>query len=225
MAQAIAYQLSFIDGGVSSGLVGIAARLWSVTEIASVAQASLSALVAPLQNIASAWSGREQQLNNISRSLRQYGYVGQTVAEINRDITRSMPGATEAQRSAQFTEVYQRQFNDARQFSRGIVRQMSKDAALLPGELNDYLQTFSVALPHMPNERLILMCPKSRHGSPVFAQGNAKTHLSFYPDMALIESPQDMVYKNPNESSELIDMLNKQPTQDEIDNLNEESPF
>lgn len=149
MAQAIAYQLSFIDGGVSSGLVGIAARLWSVTEIASVAQASLSALVAPLQNIASAWSGREQQLNNISRSLRQYGYVGQTVAEINRDITRSMPGATEAQRSAQFTEVYQRQFNDARQFSRGIVRQMSKDAALLPGELNDYLQTFSVALPQL----------------------------------------------------------------------------
>ena len=149
MAQAIAYQLSFIDGGVSSGLVGIAARLWSVTEIASVAQASISALIAPLQNVASAWSGREQQLSNISRSLRQYGYVGQTVADINRDIARSMPGASEANRAARFTEVYQQQFNEARQFSRGIVRQMSKDAALLPGELNDYMQTFSTALPQL----------------------------------------------------------------------------
>lgn len=149
MAQAIAYQLSFMDGGVTSGLVGIAARLWSVTEIANAAQASLSALVAPLQNIANAWSGREQQLNNISRSLRQYQFVGQSVAEINRDIAQSMPGASEAQRSARFTEVYQTQFNEARQFSRGIVRQMSQDAALLPGELNDYMQTFSTSLPQL----------------------------------------------------------------------------
>lgn len=149
MAQAIAYQLSFMDGGVTSGLVGIAARLWSVTEIASAAQASLSALVAPLQNIAGAWSGREQQLNNISRSLRQYQFVGQSVADINREIATSMPGANEAQRSARFTEVYQNQFNQARQFSRGIVRQMSRDAALLPGELNDYMQTFSTSLPQL----------------------------------------------------------------------------
>lgn len=149
MAQAIAYQLSFMDGGVTSGLVGIAARLWSVTEIASAAQASLSALVAPLQNIAGAWSGREQQLNNISRSLRQYQFVGQSVADINRDITRSMPGATEAERAGRFTEVYQNQFNEARQFSRGIVRQMSADAAILPGELNDYMQTFSTSLPQL----------------------------------------------------------------------------
>lgn len=149
MAQAIAYQLSFMDGGVTSGLVGVAARLWSVTEIASAAQASLSALVAPLQNIASAWSGREQQLNNISRSLRQYQFVGQSVADINREIATSMPGANEAQRSARFTEVYQNQFNQARQFSRGIVRQMSRDAALLPGELNDYMQTFSTSLPQL----------------------------------------------------------------------------
>jgi hypothetical protein len=149
MAQAIAYQLSFIDGGVSSGLVGIAARLWSVTEIANAAQASISALVAPLQNIANAWSGREQQLNNISRSLRQYQFVGQSVVDINKEINRTMPGASAEAKNFRFSQIYGRQFEDARQFSRGIVRQMSRDAAILPGELNDYMQTFSTALPQL----------------------------------------------------------------------------
>ena len=149
MAQAIAYQLSFIDGGVSSGLVGIAARLWSVTEIANAAQASISALVAPLQNIANAWSGREQQLNNISRSLRQYQFVGQSVVDINKEINRTMPGASAEAKNFRFSQIYGQQFEDARQFSRGIVRQMSRDAAILPGELNDYMQTFSTALPQL----------------------------------------------------------------------------
>lgn len=153
MAQAIAYQLSFIDGGVSSGLVGIAARLWSVTEIANAAQASISALVAPLQNIANAWSGREQQLNNISRSLRQYQFVGQSVVDINNEINRTMPGASREARDFRFSQIYGQQFEDARRFSRGIVQQMSRDAAILPGELNDYMESFQMNLPFLAQTR------------------------------------------------------------------------
>lgn len=153
MAQAIAYQLSFIDGGVSSGLVGIAARLWSVTEIANAAQASISALVAPLQNIANAWSGREQQLNNISRSLRQYQFVGQSVVDINKEINRTMPGASAEAKNFRFSQIYGQQFEDARQFSRGIVRQMAQDAAILPGELNDYMESFQMNLPFLAQTR------------------------------------------------------------------------
>ena len=78
--------------------------------------------------------------------------------------------------------------------------------------------------PTMPNERLILMCIKSRHGSPTFGlQHNVKTHLSFAPDLALIESPSDVVYENPNKSAALLDMMSRQPTQADIEN--DGSPF
>jgi hypothetical protein len=153
LAQQLSYYLSVVDGGATSKLVAFGQRLASVSIIAQTAQASLAGMIAPLQAASSAWSGREQQINNVTRSLRQYQYVGQSVAEINREITASMPGATAAARAERFTQVYQQQFNNARATSRGVVAEMGRMAAILPGEMNDYMQSFSQNLPHLSRVR------------------------------------------------------------------------
>lgn len=149
LAQQLTYYLSVVDGGASSKLVGWGQQLASVSVIASTAKAAFEQMVAPMNAIASAWSGREQQINNISRSLRQYQYVGESIAEMNARIARSMPGASDNARAAEFTRQYQTQFNEARRFSRGIVSEMNRMAAILPGEMNDYMQSFSMNLPHL----------------------------------------------------------------------------
>ena len=149
LAQQLTYYLSVVDGGASSKLVGWGQQLASVAMIANTAKATFDQMVAPMNAIANAWSGREQQINNISRSLRQYQYVGESITEMNARIARSMPGATQGARAAEFTRQYQTQFNEARRFSRGIVSEMNRMAAILPGEMNDYMQSFSMNLPHL----------------------------------------------------------------------------
>lgn len=149
LAQQLTYYLSVVDGGASSKLVGWGQQLASVAVIATTAKATFEQMIAPMNAIANAWSGREQQLNNISRSLRQYQYVGESIVDMNARIARSMPGASDATRANEFTRQYQEQFNDARRFSRGIVSEMNRMAAVLPGEMNDYMQSFSMNLPHL----------------------------------------------------------------------------
>lgn len=149
LAQQLSYYLSVVDGGASSKLVEMGQKLASISIVAQSAQASLQSVIAPLQAIGSAWGQREMQLNSISRSLRQYQYVGQSVVGINKEIAASMPGATEDARSAAFTARYRSQFNEARQYSRGLVGEMNRLAAVLPGEMNDYMQSFSQNLPHL----------------------------------------------------------------------------
>lgn len=151
LAQQISYYLSVVDGGATSKLVGYGQSLASVGMIAMTAKASVESMIAPLTAVANAWSGREQQINSISRSLRQFQFVGQGVIEINKEIDRSMPGASAAEHGAEFTRRYQEQFNDARRYSRGIVSEMNRMAAVLPGEMNDYMQSFSQNMPHLAN--------------------------------------------------------------------------
>ena len=153
LAQQLSYYLNVVDGGASSKLVQYGQKLASIGLIAQTARASLQAMVQPLEQVSSAWSGREQQINNITRSLRQYQYVGQSIADINREITRSMPGSTEAQRGAAFTRVYNEQFQQGRQAARGLITDMNRMAALLPGEADDYMSAFSTALPFMSQAR------------------------------------------------------------------------
>ena len=153
LAQQLSYYLSVVDGGATSKLVGFGQQLASVGMIAMTARASIQGLVQPLEQVASAWSGREQQINNITRSLRQYQYVGQSIVDINRDIARSMPGSTEAQRGAAFTRIYNQQFEEGRQAARGIIQDMNRMAAILPGEANDYMQAFSTSLPFLSQSR------------------------------------------------------------------------
>lgn len=153
LAQELAYYASFVDNGATSGIVGLGQKLWAVSNIANAAQASLSAIVAPLNQIGTMWSEREQQINNVSRTLRQYEYVGQSVSAINAEIARSMPGADAAQRATAFTGVYNRQFQEARNLSRGVMQEMNQMAAILPGETNDYMQAFSQSLPFLSQAR------------------------------------------------------------------------
>ena len=153
LAQQLSYYLSVVDGGATSKLVGFGQQLASVGMIAMTARASIQGLVQPLEQVASAWSGREQQINNITRSLRQYQYVGHSIVDINRDIARSMPGSTEAQRGAAFTRIYNQQFEEGRQAARGIIQDMNRMAAILPGEANDYMQAFSTSLPFLSQSR------------------------------------------------------------------------
>jgi hypothetical protein len=149
VAQQLSYYLSVVDGGASSKLVQWGQQLASVGMIAMSVKASVDQVLAPIQNVANAWSGREQQLNTIARTLRQYEYVGQSVADINREIASSMPGATEAERAAQFTRVYAGQFQQARTEARGILSDMNQLAARLPGETEDYMRFFSQSLPFL----------------------------------------------------------------------------
>ncbi len=149
LAQQLAYYVSFVDNGATSKLVQFGQQLASISMIGQTARASVESMLAPLNRIGAQWSQREQQINNITRSLRQYGYVGQSIADINADIARSMPNATQAERSARFTEVYQRQFNAGRDMARGTIQTMTQLAATLPGEVDDYMQSFSMNLAHV----------------------------------------------------------------------------
>ena len=153
LAQQLTYYLSVVDGGASSKLVGWGQQLASVAVIAATAKATFDQMIAPMNAVANAWSGREQQLNNISRSLRQYQYVGESIVDMNARIARSMPGASDGARASEFTRQYQEQFNDARRFSRGLIGEMNRMAAVLPGEMNDYMQSFSQNLPHLSRVR------------------------------------------------------------------------
>lgn len=153
LAQQLSYYLSVVDGGATSKLVSFGQQLASIGIVAQTAKASIQSMIQPIEAVAQAWSGREQQINNITRSLRQYQYVGQSIADINRDIARSMPGATAAQRGAEFTQVYNRQFEQGRQAARGLIQDMNRMAAILPGEANDYMQTFSMSLPFLSQGR------------------------------------------------------------------------
>lgn len=153
-------------------------------------------------------SRSDEEMNDMLQDLRKMGkalgFHTCSAAQLAKEFIKSFNESKEGKQSSA----------DSTSIRGGLVYSMNADS--MYAQMRD---------PAQPNEKLILMCPKSRHGSPVFAQGNTKTHLSFFPDMALIESPQDMVYQNPNKDSELLAMLDKQPTQEEIDNLNEESPF
>lgn len=153
LAQQLSYYLNVVDGGATSKLVQYGQKLASVGVIATTARASIQAMIQPIEAVAQAWSGREQQINNITRSLRQYQYVGQSIADINREITRSMPGATAAERGAAFTRVYNDQFAQGRAVARGLIRDMNQMAAILPGEANDYMQSFSMNLPFISRAR------------------------------------------------------------------------
>lgn len=153
LAQQLSYYLSVVDGGATSKLVGLGQQLASISMVGNAARATIQSIIQPLNAMGTAWSQREQQLNNVARSLRQYQYVGQSVADINAEITRTMPGATQAQRSARFTEVYNQQFREARNAARGIFGEMTQLAAVLPGETNDYMMAFSQALPHLSRVR------------------------------------------------------------------------
>lgn len=153
LAQQLSYHLAVIDGGASSQLVSFGQRIWALSNIAGAAQASLNSMLNPLMNIGNAWSQREQQINNISRTLRQYQYVGQSVADINRQIGESMAGATQSARDAEFTRVYGNQFNQARAQTRQVLREMNTIAAILPGETADYIQAFNMALPFLSQSK------------------------------------------------------------------------
>ena len=153
VAQQLAYYVSFVDNGATSRLVQFGQQLASVAMIGSSVKASVESMLAPLNRIGAQWSQREQQINNITRSLRQYGYVGQSIADINAEINRSMPNATQAERSARFTEVYQQQFQQGRQMARGTIAAMTQLAATLPGEVDDYMQSFSMNLAHISKGR------------------------------------------------------------------------
>jgi len=153
LAQQLTYYASYVDGGASSAIVNLGMKLASVGSIATAAQASLSGLVAPMNEISAAWSTREQQINNIARSLRQYEYVGQSITAINADITRSMPGATQAEHAQRFTQVYNDQFQQARVTTRAVLHEINQLAAQLPGESADYIMTLSQSLPFMSQRR------------------------------------------------------------------------
>jgi len=153
VAQQLSYYLSVVDGGASSRLVQFGQQLASVALIGQSVKASVESMLAPLNRIGAQWSQREQQINNITRSLRQYGYVGQSIAEINEQINRSMPNASQSERAAAFTSVYQRQFEQGRQMARGTIGTMTQLAATLPGEVDDYMQSFSMNLAHISKAR------------------------------------------------------------------------
>lgn len=149
VAQQLAYYVSFVDQGATSKLVNFGQQLASVAMIGYSVKSSVEGMLAPLNRIAGQWNQREQQINNITRSLRQYGYVGQSIADINKQINDSMPGATQSERAAAFTAQYNRQFEEGRQMARGTIATMTQLAAVLPGEVNDYMQSYSQNLPYL----------------------------------------------------------------------------
>ena len=153
VAQQLAYYVSFVDQGATSKLVSFGQQLASVSMIAYSVKASVEGMLAPLNRIAGQWTQRETQINNITRSLRQYGYVGQSIADINKEINDSMPGATQAQRAAEFTSRYNRQFEEGREMARGTIATMTRLAAVLPGEVNDYMQSYAQNLPFLSRAR------------------------------------------------------------------------
>lgn len=149
LAQQLAYYISVVDNGATSKLVGLGQQLASISIVGQTAQQAVMSILNPLNRIGSMWSQREQQINNITRSLRQYGYVGQSIADINKQINDSMPGASQAERSARFTQVYRQQFQEGREMARGTIATMTQLAAVLPGEVDDYMQSFSMNLAHV----------------------------------------------------------------------------
>lgn len=173
LAQELSYYASFVDNGAMAGIVGLGQKLWAVSNIATAAQASLSAIVAPLNQIGAAWSQREQQINNITRSLRQYQYVGNSVAETNRMITASMPGASQAQQDAMRAGINALQFEQGRSVSRQVLSEMNRMAAILPGETNDYAQSFSQSLPFLSQARGMTLDRAMRDTSLATAGGIA----------------------------------------------------
>lgn len=144
LAQQLSYYLSVVDGGATSKLVGFGQQLASIGLIAQTAQAAMQSVLAPLMAIGAAGGQREQQVNNIAASLRQYEYVGQSVVAMNREIARSMPGATEAQRAAEFSRQYGLQFQEARTVARAQLQDLNRLAAILPGEANDYMEALTI---------------------------------------------------------------------------------
>lgn len=153
LAQQLSYHLSVIDNGATAQLVSYGQQLSALSRIASAARASLDTFLGPLMQIGQAWSQREQQINNIARTLRQYQYVGQSISDINRKITEGMPGIDAAARGLQFGKLYAEQFQQARGATRDILHEMNRIAALLPGETSDYIQAFNQSLPFLSQAR------------------------------------------------------------------------
>lgn len=153
LAQQLSYHLSVIDNGATAQLVSYGQQLSSLSNIASAARATLDTVISPLMQVGNAWGQREQQINNIARTLRQYQYVGQSISDINRKITEGMPGIDAAARGMQFGKIYGEQFQQARSATRDILHEMNRIAALLPGETSDYIQAFNQSLPFLSQAR------------------------------------------------------------------------
>lgn len=153
LAQQLSYHLSVIDNGATAQLVSYGQQLSALSQIAGAARATLDSVLAPLMQVGNAWGQREQQINNIARTLRQYQYVGQSISDINRKITEGMPGIDAAARGMQFGKIYGEQFQQARGVTRDILHEMNRIAALLPGETSDYIQAFNQSLPFLSQAR------------------------------------------------------------------------
>jgi hypothetical protein len=153
LAQQLSYHLSVIDNGATAQLVSYGQQLSALSNIASAARATLDTVISPLMQVGNAWGQREQQINNIARTLRQYQYVGQSISDINRKITEGMPGIDAAARGMQFGKIYGEQFQQARSVTRDILHEMNRIAALLPGETSDYIQAFNQSLPFLSQAR------------------------------------------------------------------------
>lgn len=126
--------------------------------------------------------------------------------------------------AAQLAKEYIKAFNESKEGKQQTADSTSIRGGLVYGMNADSFYA-QMRDPTAPNERLILMCIKSRHGAPVFGkEGHTKTHLAFSPDMALIESPSDVTWQGPKDVG-MLDMLAVKPTPEEMEELNSESPF
>lgn len=125
--------------------------------------------------------------------------------------------------AAQLAKDFLKQFKEEKEG-----KQSSADSTSIRGGLvytaNSDTVYAQLRDPMMPNERLVFMCIKSRHGKPTFGvQNNIKTHLMVRPEIALIESPKDIVWAGPKDNG-LLQMASVMPTPEEIDAM-EGSPF
>jgi hypothetical protein len=154
-------------------------------------------------------SRSDEEMNDMLQDIRKMGKVlgfhTCSAAQLAKDFIKAFNESKEGkQQSADSTSI-----------RGGLVYSMNADS--MYGQMRD---------PAAPNEKLVFMCIKSRHGSPTFGvQGHTKTTLAFSPDIALIESPNDVVYQDPNKDAGLLDMMQAAPSPEEIENLHEESPF
>ena len=154
-------------------------------------------------------SRSDEEMNDMLQDIRKMGkalgFHTCSAAQLAKDFLKQFSEQKEGKQSAA----------DSTSIRGGLVYTMNADSVY--AQLRD---------PAMPNEKLIFMCIKSRHGSPVFGpQGNIKTHLSFRPDIALIESANDIVYEGPKDS-DLLDLVGKMPSPEDVAAaIDEGSPF
>lgn len=145
VVQNVVQRYSVEDAGATSTLtematsaVGLASTLASVEYMYGRFMGMVGRGQSMLMGAVRLGSQRQELELTIAGTLRAYNVAGERMDSINRRFAQGTQGWRDATIEA---------FNAAQSRSSGVLAQITRDADALPGEAEDYLQTFQTAMP------------------------------------------------------------------------------